>query len=122
MVQHARMLAVLDATLRQCLPPELAHRCRLANLRDGTLVFHTSSPAFVSALRLQAPALLEAAAAIGVPAAQVRVKVATMLPVPPDAAPHRPLSPTARDHLRAAASIQPDPELRALLLRLASMA
>ena len=40
----------------------------------------------------------------------------------PYAAPHRPLSPTARDHLRAAAAIQPDPELRALLLRLASMA
>ena len=121
-VERAMRLAELDLLLRQSLPPALASRVRLANIRDGRLVFLANSPTFATRLRLHSAALLKAAGAAGLKADGITVKVATMQPVPPVEAPPTPLTPAARDALRAAASSTSDPELRSRLLDLASLA
>jgi len=121
-VERAMRLSELDLILRQSLPPQIASRVKLANVRDGRLVFLVESPAFGTKLRLASAALLKAANAFGLSANEVTVKVATMQPVPPDEAPPTPLSPAARESLRAAAASVDDPELASRLLALASMA
>jgi hypothetical protein len=121
-IERAKALDALDRKLRQSLPPTLAAHVRLGNVRDGRLVFLVTSPVWKAKLRLHADALRDAAAAAGLQASGMTVKVATMQPVPPDAAPRTPLSPVARDNLRAAAAAVADPELREQLLRMASLA
>jgi hypothetical protein len=121
-VERARMLEALDRQLRQSLPPALAPHVRLGNVRDGRLVFLVTSPVWKAKLRLYADALRAAAVAAGLQPTGMTVKVATMLPVPPAAASRTPLSPTARETLRAAAENIADPELREQLLRMASLA
>jgi hypothetical protein len=121
-IERAKQLDALDRRLRQSLPPALAGHVRLGNVRDGKLVFLVSSPVWKAKLRLHADALRDAAAAAGLVASGMTVKVATMQPVPPDAAPRTPLSASARETLRAAAGAVADPELREQLLRMASLA
>lgn len=121
-IERARMLDALDRQLRQSLPAALAPHVRLGNVRDGRLVFLVTSPVWKAKLRLYADVLRDAAAAAGLTASGMTVKVATMLPVPPAAASHAPLSPSARETLRAAAETVADPELREQLLRMASLA
>lgn len=123
LVERARWLDALDPLLRQSLPATLADQCRLANVDDKHLVFLVSSPVWRAKLRLHADALLDAAAAAGLKAGTLVVKVA----VPPALAPEgagqpRPLSETVRDSLRATAQSVSDPELRDQLLRLAASA
>jgi hypothetical protein len=122
LVERVRLLDALDRQLRQSLPEPLRHQCRLANIRADRLVFLVSSPVWSAKLRLHADALYGAAAAVGLEVGALTVKVATMQPVPPDQAPHTPLSPTARDTLRTAAGAVADPDLKERLLRLASLA
>jgi hypothetical protein len=122
LADRVKWLDALDQLLRQSLPPELASRCRLANFRAGRLVFLVDTAALSTRLRLHTPPLLEAARKAGLDASTLTVKVATMQPVPPDATPRTPLSPAAGKTLRATADSIEDPELRAQLLRLASLA
>lgn len=122
LIERALQLHALDRQLRQSLPEPLASHVRLGNLRDDRLVFLADGPVWSARLRLYATNLLDAARAAGIPASDMTVKVATMLPVPPDEAPPSPLSPAARESLRAAAATVQDEELRACLLQLASMA
>jgi hypothetical protein len=122
LAERAQWLDILDRQLRQSLPPELANRCRLANVRAGRLVFLVDAAALSTRLRLHTPPLLEAARKAGLEVTALTVKVATMQPVPPDATPRTPLSPAAGRSLRATADSITDPELRAQLLRLASLA
>ena len=120
---RARALDALDGKLRHLLPATLARECRLANLRNGRLVFLASSPAWATRLRLHQEALLaEARAAVGDTVGQLVVKVAALPPVPPEPARRKPLSAAAADHLRTAAKSIRDPDLRALFLDLASLA
>lgn len=121
-IERARMLDALDRRLRQSLPAALASHVRLGNVRDGRLVFLVSSPIWKAKLRLHADVLRDAAAAAGLTASGMTVKVATMQPVPAGTTSHTPLSATARDTLRAAAATISDPELRDQLLRMASLA
>jgi hypothetical protein len=121
-IERARLLDALDRRLRQSLPDSLAPHVRLGNVRDGKLVFLVTSPVWKAKLRLHADAIRDAAAAAGLQASGMTVKVATMLPVPPAAASRAPLSPSARETLRAAAVAVADPELRDQLLRMASLA
>lgn len=44
--------------VRQCLPADLAKHCAAAQLREGTLVLHTDSPAWATRLRYLAPQLV----------------------------------------------------------------
>jgi hypothetical protein len=122
LVERAQWLDALDRQLRQSLPAPLAQHCRLANVRDDRLVFLVSSPLWKSSLRLHTDTLLSAAATAGLSVKSLTLKVATMPPVPPGEAPHKPLSPAARDALRAAAVATDDPLLRDRLLALASLA
>ncbi|WP_440225538.1 DciA family protein [Dokdonella sp. MW10] len=120
---RARALDALDGRLRHLLPAPLARECRLADLRDGRLVFLATSPAWATRLRLHQAALLaEARVACSDTVGHVVVKVAALPPVPREPARRKPLSATAAMHLRTAAQHLSDPELRALCLNLASLA
>lgn len=122
LVERAMQLHALDRQLRQSLPEPLASHVKLGNLRDDRLVFLVDAPVWSARLRLYADVLLDAARAAGLRASSITVKVATMQPVPPDAAPLSPLSPSARETLRAAAAATQDEELKSRLLQLASLA
>ena len=121
-IERAALLRTLDAKLRQSLPEPLASHVRLGNMRDGRLVFLVDSPVWKARLRLYADVIRDAASAAGLVTGGMTVKVATMLPVPPDAASLSPLTQAARDSLRAAAAAIEDPDLKSQLLNLASMA
>lgn len=122
LTQRAQWLGALDQVLRQSLPSALRDQCQLANVRDGRLVFLVRSPAVGPKLRMLSANLLSTAQQLGLTVDQLTVKVATMEPVPQDSTSRTPLSPAARENLRATALTVNDPELRDQLLRLASMA
>lgn len=122
LMERARWLDALDPLLRQSLPATLADQCRLANVDDKHLVFLVSNPVWKAKLRLHADALVDAAAAAGLKARTLVVKVSVPAnPVPTGTGQTRPLSEAVRDSLRATAQSVSDPELRAQLLRLASL-
>ena len=120
LIQRARMLDGLDRVLRENLPAALAGQCRLANADIDKLVFLVSTPVWKSKLRLMADVLLDAAAAAGHPARTLVVKVEPPAPTTPDAI-GKPLTQAVRDTLRMAARSVEDPDLRAQLLKLASV-
>jgi len=123
LVARARALDALDQQLRQPLPEPLRRQCRLADLSSGRLVFLASSSVWASKLRFHQAALLAAARVIsGLPVGKFAVKVAPLPPVPPGQIRRKPLSKTAAEHLKTAAQSVADPELRAVYLRLASLA
>ena len=120
---RARALDALDHKLRQPLPDPLRHQCRLADIRAGRLVFLASSSVWAAKLRLYQTALLADARRIaGQPIEKFTVKVAPLLPLSPEQTRRKPLSHAAAEHLKAAARSVADPELRAVYLRLASLA
>jgi hypothetical protein len=119
-VERARWLGELDPVLRQSLPATLADHCKLANVDDKNLVFLVSAPVWKAKLRLHADALLGAAAAAGLKARTLVVKVVTPEPaIPEGTGTPKPLSEAVRDSLRATAQSVSDPGLRDQLLRLA---
>ena len=123
LADRARFLDRLDGKLRHHLPESLARECRLADLRNGRLVFLARSPTWATRLRLrQATLLAEARAASGDAVEHLVVKVATLPPVLQEPPRSKPLSTTAANHLRSAAKTTADPELQALYLQLASLA
>lgn len=119
---RARELDGLDRRLRQSLPAVIREQVRLADVRDGRLVFLAPTPAWASRLRLSQASLLDTAQALGTRAQSVVVKVAPLPPAPAEPAYGKPLSAAAAVHLRSAASALSDPELRDLFLSLASVA
>jgi hypothetical protein len=124
LIQRAQQLGRLDEVLRQTLPPAMANQCRMANVDKDKLVFLVSAPVWKNKLRLMADALLDAAAAAGHPARTLVVKVVPDLAAPSPAARAgvgKPLSQAVRDSLRATAQSVNDPDLRAQLLKLASL-
>jgi len=123
LAQRARALDALDRTLRQPLPDALRRQCRLADVRAGRLVFLASSSVWASKLRFYQTALMaEARVASGLQIDKFAVKVAPLPPVPPEQTRRKPLSYAAAEHLKTAAHSLSDPELRAVYLRLASLA
>jgi hypothetical protein len=120
MLRRARELDRLDLLLRQNLPAPMAANCRLANVDLDKLVFLVNAPVWKSKLRLMADSLLEAAAAAGHPARALVVKVVPMPTGSPESI-GKPLSEAVRESLRAAARSVEDPDLRAQLLKLASV-
>ncbi len=77
LVAEARRIGDLDRRLRAVLPPRLAAQCRLANCRDGQLVFLARTPEWASKLRLSSRQLLdEAKLALAVEELRLTVKVA----------------------------------------------
>jgi len=120
---RARALDALDHKLRQPLPDPLRHQCRLADLRAGRLVFLASSSVWAAKLRLhQAMLLADARKITGQAIGKFAVKVAPLPSLSPEQTRRKPLSHAAAEHLKAAAHSVADPELRAVYLRLASLA
>jgi len=123
LAQKARALDALDRQLRQSLPEPLRSHVRMADFGPKRLVFLADSSAWASKLRFQQTALLALARQVsGLPAEKFAVKVAPLPPVPPEQTRRKPLSYAAAEHLKAAAYSLSDPELRAVYLRLASLA
>lgn len=123
LAERARALDQLDEKLRYHLSEALARECRLADLRNGRLVYLATSPAWATRLRMhQATLLAEARAASGSAVELLVVKVAALPTVPPEPDKSKPLSTAAAIHLRSAAKTLKDPELQALYLKLASLA
>ena len=123
LVARARALEALDLKLRLSLPEPLRRQCCLADLGAGRLVFLATSPAWAAKLRFHQTALLAEARAIsGLQVGKFAVKVAPLPPVPPEQVRRKPLSRAAAEHLKTAAQSVADPELRAVYLRLASLA
>ena len=123
LADRARALDALDERLRRLLPAATARETRLADVRNGRIVFLASSPAWASRLRLHQAALLtEARTALGGEVERFAVKVAPLPTVPPDPTKPKPLSAASARHLRATATVHSDPELQALNLLLASIA
>jgi hypothetical protein len=128
LAQRARALDALDRQLRQPLPEPLRRHVRLADISADRLVFLASSSAWASKLRFHQTAILANARQVsGLPTAKFAVKVAPLPPVPPEqirrTTSSKPgLSKIAADHLKTAARSIADPELRAVYLRLASLA
>lgn len=122
LLQHARWLAALDVRLKRQLPAALRDHVTLANVRGGRLAFLADNPAWATRLRTLGPEVLANARALGVKADRLAVKVAPLPVLPRDDAGKVPLSRAAREHLRAAADSVADPELKALFLRMASLA
>jgi hypothetical protein len=116
------MLAALEERLRRCLPDSLLPHCRLGNVGAGKLVYFVDAPVWGILLRHQADTLLGIAAAAGHSADALIVKVSPPLPSAPDVEAPKPLSQATRDALRKTAETVSDPDLKAQLLRLASLA
>ena len=116
-------LDALDLRLRRLLPVSTARETRLADVRNGRVVFLASSPTWASRLRLhQITILAEARAALGGGVERFAVKVAPLPTVPPEPTKPKPLSAATARHLMATATILSDPELQALYRKLASIA
>jgi hypothetical protein len=120
MLRRARELDRLDHLLRQSLPAALAENSRLANVDADRLVFLVNAPVWKSKLRMLADVVLDAAAAAGHPARALVVKVVPTSTSSPETV-GKPLSEAVRESLRAAARSVEDPDLRAQLLKLASV-
>ena len=121
LIERARMLDKLDKLLRQNLPTAMAGQCRLANVEKDRLVFLVNAPVWKNKLRLMADVLLDAAAAAGHPARALVVKVVPEFAVSSETVAGKPLSEAVRESLRATAQSVKDPDLRAQLLKLASL-
>ncbi|HEX7768671.1 MAG TPA: DciA family protein [Dokdonella sp.] len=123
LAERARALDALDLRLRRLLPVSTARETRLADVRNGRVVFLASSPTWASRLRLhQSTILAEARAALGDGVERFAVKVAPLPTVPPEPTKPKPLSAATARHLMATATILSDPELQALYRKLASIA
>jgi len=120
LIQRAQALGRLDQLLRQNLPASLAENCRLANVENDRLVFLVSAPVWKNKLRLMADVLLDGAAAAGYPARTLVVKVVPTSSISPETV-GKPLSEAVRESLRTTAQSVNDPDLRAQLLKLASL-
>lgn len=121
LIARAQWLDEMDQLLRLSLPGNVAPHCRLANVAQDKLVFQVSSPVWKNKLRLYGDTLLGAAAAAGLSARTLVVKVVAEAPVPPGKTPSKPLSQGVRDSLRTTAQSVEDPELRAQLLKLVNL-
>ena len=121
-IERARWLAGLDALLRQSLPATLAGQVKLANVDENHLVFLAASPVWKAKLRHCGHLVEAAATAAGLAPRTLLVKVSPEVAAPIGAQHHgKPLSEAARTSLRATALSLADPDLRAQLLRLASL-
>lgn len=119
---RAGQLSRLDQRLRKKLPAGFGEHVMLADLRDRRAVFLASSSAWATRLRLNQQQLRDLLRSLGEPADTVVVKVAPAPVAKPPPTLEAPLSPAAAAHIKAAAASLSDPELKASLLALASLA
>jgi hypothetical protein len=117
---HAARLRRLQTLLERGLPPLLSSLCRVANLKDETLVIVASGGAAAARLKQMIPGLSAHFLQAGHPLKAIKVRVASPEPQPERRAPpERHISPDAKaDLARFAASLPADSPLRSALERL----
>jgi len=103
------------------LPAALRAHCRLANVREGTVVMTADSPVWAARLKYLGPTLLEQLRrGHGLEGKELRVRIAPAA-VPETPPLRRPVMPAAAgDALRSLAEHESDPDLAAALRRLGS--
>ena len=118
---HAARLRRLQRVLERALSPQLAAACRVANLKDDTLVIAADGGAVAVRLKQMAPSIVEHFTQAGHPLRDIKIKVATPQQLPWQRAPtERHISANARTSLTDfAATLPADSPLRASLERLA---
>jgi hypothetical protein len=122
MAAHGAKLAELNRRLCQLRPDTFDGQVLLADIRDRRAVFLAPSSARAARLSQNRRQLRDLLLALGEQADAVTVKVAQPQRVPHTPPPRKPLSATTAAHLKAVAASLADPELKAGLLRLASLA
>jgi hypothetical protein len=55
--ERAQQLSELNYLLQQTLPPQFSAHCRLANVRNKTIIIHTDKSSLATLIRFQAPML-----------------------------------------------------------------
>lgn len=117
---HAARLNRLQAVLDGMLPPQLQGQCRVANLKEGSLVVAARGGAAAVRVRQILPSLLERLQHGGHPVQSIKVKVGTPEQVEYRRPPiERHISNSAKSGLAAFADTLPvDSPLRASLERL----
>ena len=111
--RHAERLIELQHLLVAIMPPALARQCRVANLKQGTLVLLAANSLVAVKLRQMVPSLAEAFSSRGwkITAIQVGVQGSNAAPQHEAVGP-APLSAGARSELAAFAGATTDPQLR----------
>jgi hypothetical protein len=123
LLERAARLQRLDHQVRLQLSWPESARFEIANVRSGTLVVTTPLAAVASRLRLEQTRILESASRIwGAPLSKLFVKTVPAQAGKTAAPKSKPLSAVAAQQLLAAASVSADPELEALLKKMASLA
>ncbi|MDR2259513.1 MAG: DUF721 domain-containing protein [Azoarcus sp.] len=117
LVDHAARLQRLQRVLAAGLPAQYAHACRVANLKDDTLIVNVRGSAIAVRLKQTIPTLLEHFAHAGHPLQRIRIKIelpdSAPAPRPP---PARVLSDAAQAHIETfAATLPADAPLRGAL-------
>ena len=123
LMARARELQRLEKAVLERLPRELQSHCRLANLREGTLVLQADSPVWGARLRYSAPSLLrELGRTGGIPRLkriEILVRPARVTLVRQGSEP-RTLGSRSTRLLREVAAATEDPDLRRAWSKLAS--
>lgn len=57
LMQRTKLLEHLNHLLQSNLPAQFSAHCRLANIKNGTLIIHTDNASYASLIRFQAPQL-----------------------------------------------------------------
>ncbi|MDR2030749.1 MAG: DUF721 domain-containing protein [Azoarcus sp.] len=117
LVDHAARLHRLQGVLAAGLPAQYVHACRVANLKDDTLIVGVRGSAIAVRLKQTLPSLLEHFSRAGHPLQHIRIKIelpeAAPAPRPP---PARTISEAAQTHIETlAATLPADAPLRGAL-------
>lgn len=123
-VAKVGQLDEINQIIASKLDPSLSDNCRVANLRDGTLILATTSPAWNHKLRFSSLDLLSALRLDprwrGLKSIEIRVDYLPPIDTASNTNPHkpRPLSQFSANLLQQAAASISNPQLAAALRRL----
>lgn len=76
-IHRALWLETIDQQLRTSLPTALAQNCKLANIRDGQLIFLVTSPLWYTKFRLLEQDIVELAQQLTLKVHRIHIKCAT---------------------------------------------
>lgn len=122
--QKLMQLQAIAAELERILPDNLKSQCRVAGLKDCTLLVCSANQAWASRLRFQLPQLLSQLRAAGFPwLAQIRlspvsIQIEPIAARPETFIPVKPVSDKSCNELRQLAQQIQEPELKQALERL----
>lgn len=124
MMSKIYQLEALNEQVMSVIEPQFHPHCRVCNLRDGILVIGVASSTWMTPLRFQCPDILQKLRQIPAFAGIIKIELKVHLPVI-EAAPLPgktvpPLSAAVAAHYLSLADACEDPELQAVLRRIAA--